>query len=106
MHANYKHITRLKKKYRNAVARMRTGRGLVFKSPHDPTTYEISRKIFSSTFSRNPKIANVGGSDGVLIPSSFISFACPLRRLSRWRRVVQLRRQLKRLDLTEKWKFR
>ncbi|KAK8931043.1 hypothetical protein KSP39_PZI016949 [Platanthera zijinensis] len=104
VHANYKHFT-LKKRYQNVVARMGTGRG--FKSPHDRATCEISRKIFSSTFSRKPKISGVGGSDGVLILSSFFfSFACLLRRLCRRRRVVQLRHQLKRPDLTEKWKFR
>ncbi|KAK8954171.1 Mediator-associated protein 1 [Platanthera zijinensis] len=76
-------LRRLKKKYRNAAARVGTGRGLVFKSPHDRATYEISRKIWSSTFYRKPKnppsqldqIAGVGGSDGALVPSSFISSA-------------------------------
>ncbi|KAK8958653.1 hypothetical protein KSP40_PGU022406 [Platanthera guangdongensis] len=114
VHANYQHFTVvhlagcLKKRYRNAVARMRTRHGLVFESPHEPATCEISRKIFSSIFSRKPKITGVGvsGSDGVLILSSFISFACLLRRLCRRRRVLQLRRQLKRPDLTEKRKFR
>ncbi|KAK8930801.1 hypothetical protein KSP39_PZI016886 [Platanthera zijinensis] len=51
---------------------MRTRRGLFFKSPHDPVTYEISRKIWSSTFSRKPKIAGVSGSDAVLFPSGLV----------------------------------
>lgn len=74
-------LRRLKKKYRNAAARVGTGRGLIFKSPHDRATYEISRKIWSSTFYRKPKNPPIqldqipGGSDGVPVPSSFISSA-------------------------------
>ncbi|XP_020573497.1 probable transcription factor At3g04930 [Phalaenopsis equestris] len=48
-------LRRLKKKYRNAVARIGSGKGSVFKSPHDRATYEISRKIWSSTWKRKPR---------------------------------------------------
>ncbi|KAG0474087.1 hypothetical protein HPP92_015944 [Vanilla planifolia] len=48
-------LRRLKRKYRNASARIGSGRGFVFKSPHDHAAYEISRKIWSSTVKRKSK---------------------------------------------------
>jgi len=42
-------LRRLKKKYRNVVNRMNSGKDFVFKSPHDQATFEISRKIWSNS---------------------------------------------------------
>ncbi|PSS26720.1 Transcription factor [Actinidia chinensis var. chinensis] len=42
-------LRRLKKKYRNASSKIDSGKEFVFKSPHDYTTFEISRKIWSVT---------------------------------------------------------
>lgn len=39
-------LRRLKKKYRNVVSKMGSGKEYVFKSPHDQATFEISRKIW------------------------------------------------------------
>lgn len=41
-------LRRLKKKFRNAAARIAAGKESVFKSPHDQATFEISRKIWSA----------------------------------------------------------
>ncbi|XP_008807916.2 probable transcription factor At3g04930 [Phoenix dactylifera] len=45
-------LRRLKKKYRNMVNRMGSGKEFVFKSPHDKATFEIARKIWSPSFKR------------------------------------------------------
>lgn len=74
-------LRRLKKKYRNAAAKMGSGRGFVFKSPHDRASYEISRKIWSSTFYRKPKSrlnqedrsGGVGGSEVALVTAAIVS---------------------------------
>ncbi|PSS19083.1 Transcription factor [Actinidia chinensis var. chinensis] len=42
-------LRRLKKKYRNVSSKIDSGKEFVFKSPHDYTTFEISRKIWSAT---------------------------------------------------------
>lgn len=42
-------LRRLKKKYRNVVNRISSGKEFAFKSPHDQTTFEISKKIWSGT---------------------------------------------------------
>ncbi|CAI9102487.1 OLC1v1000767C2 [Oldenlandia corymbosa var. corymbosa] len=39
-------LRRLKKKYRNVMTKMGSGKEYVFKSPHDQATFEISRKIW------------------------------------------------------------
>ena len=39
-------LRRLKKKYRNVVSRISSGKEFVFKTPHDQATFEISRKIW------------------------------------------------------------
>lgn len=39
-------LRRLKKKYRNVMNKMGSGKEYVFKSPHDQATFEISRKIW------------------------------------------------------------
>lgn len=41
-------LRRLKKKYRNIVNKISSGKELSFKSPHDQATFEISRKIWSN----------------------------------------------------------
>ncbi|KAK7832804.1 putative transcription factor [Quercus suber] len=42
-------LRRLKKKYRNVVGKISTGKEFSFKSPHDQATFEISRKIWSNS---------------------------------------------------------
>ncbi|EEF49702.1 transcription regulator, putative [Ricinus communis] len=42
-------LRRLKKKYRNVLSKISSGKDFSFKSPHDQATFEISRKIWSST---------------------------------------------------------
>ncbi|KAM2895439.1 hypothetical protein FF1_010544 [Malus domestica] len=41
-------LRRLKKKYRNVLSKIASGKDLSFKSPHDQATFEISRKIWSN----------------------------------------------------------
>lgn len=41
-------LRRLKKKYRNVVSRISSGKDFSFKSPHDQATFEISRKIWTN----------------------------------------------------------
>ncbi|KAJ7973448.1 mediator-associated protein 1-like [Quillaja saponaria] len=41
-------LRRLKKKYRNVVSKISSGKEFSFKSPHDQATFEISRKIWSN----------------------------------------------------------
>ncbi|KAJ6385257.1 hypothetical protein OIU77_028445 [Salix suchowensis] len=53
-------LRRLKKKYRNVLNKINTGKDFCFKSPHDQATFEISRKIWSST----GKIAGFSNEDG------------------------------------------
>ncbi|KAL8166407.1 hypothetical protein V2J09_007906 [Rumex salicifolius] len=48
-------LRRLKKKYRNVVSRMTSGKEVVFKTPHDQATFEISRKIWSNSTSQRPE---------------------------------------------------
>lgn len=40
-------LRRLKKKYRNVLNKISSGKDFVFKSPHDQATFEISRKIWN-----------------------------------------------------------
>ncbi|KAK5771858.1 probable transcription factor At3g04930 [Gossypium arboreum] len=42
-------LRRLKKKYRNVMNKINSGKEFSFKSPHDQATFEISRKIWSSS---------------------------------------------------------
>ncbi|XP_043708272.1 probable transcription factor At3g04930 [Telopea speciosissima] len=42
-------LRRLKKKYRNVLSRISSGKEFSFKSPHDQATFEICRKIWSGT---------------------------------------------------------
>ncbi|KAL7234828.1 hypothetical protein ACSBR1_018314 [Camellia fascicularis] len=41
-------LRRLKKKYRNVLNKIGSGKEYLFKTPHDQATFEISRKIWSS----------------------------------------------------------
>ncbi|OWM63002.1 probable transcription factor At3g04930 [Punica granatum] len=48
-------LRRLKKKYRNVLNKISSGKDVSFKSPHDRATFEISRKIWPNlTASRGP----------------------------------------------------
>ncbi|CAN7113077.1 unnamed protein product [Brassica rapa subsp. narinosa] len=42
-------LRRLKKKYRNVMSKFGSGKEVLFKSPHDQSTFEISRKIWNRT---------------------------------------------------------
>ncbi|KAJ6302908.1 hypothetical protein OIU77_016905 [Salix suchowensis] len=53
-------LRRLKKKYRNVLSKINSGKDFCFKSSHDQATFEISRKIWSST----GKIAGFSNEDG------------------------------------------
>ncbi|KAK8960259.1 Mediator-associated protein 1 [Platanthera guangdongensis] len=46
-------LRRLKKKYRNVVNRMISGKEFTFKSAHEQATFEISRKIWSASIKRD-----------------------------------------------------
>ncbi|KAK4752504.1 hypothetical protein SAY87_021302 [Trapa incisa] len=49
-------LRRLKKKYRNVVSKISSGKDISFKSSHDRATFEISRKIWTYiTASRGPQ---------------------------------------------------
>lgn len=41
-------LRRLKKKYRNVMSRVSSGKDLVFKTPHDQSCFEISKKIWGA----------------------------------------------------------
>ncbi|KAK4751147.1 hypothetical protein SAY87_004629 [Trapa incisa] len=50
-------LRRLKKKYRNVVNKISSGKDVSFKSSHDRATFEISRKIWTNiTASRGPHV--------------------------------------------------
>lgn len=53
-------LRRLKKKYRNVVSKLSSGKDYIFKSPHDQATFEISKKIWSGAAT-----ITAGGSGGV-----------------------------------------
>ncbi|KAM7511752.1 hypothetical protein LguiB_010627 [Lonicera macranthoides] len=55
-------LRRLKKKYRNVLSKIDSGKEYVFKSPHDQATFEISRKIWSNSASGSA----AGGSGGAI----------------------------------------
>ncbi|XP_071723585.1 probable transcription factor At3g04930 [Rutidosis leptorrhynchoides] len=46
-------LRRLKKKYRNVVSKLSSGKDFTFKSPHDQATFEISRKIWTDIGAKN-----------------------------------------------------
>ncbi|XP_076894797.1 putative transcription factor At5g28040 [Bidens hawaiensis] len=47
-------IRRLKKKYRNVLSQISSGKGYVFKSPHDQSTFDLSCKIWNQTLATIP----------------------------------------------------
>ncbi|XP_016461631.2 putative transcription factor At3g04930 [Nicotiana tabacum] len=58
-------LRRLKKKYRNVMSKMASGKDFVFKSSHDQATFEISRKIWSNAV---PVVIRGGGSAAAAAP--------------------------------------
>ncbi|KAI4338661.1 hypothetical protein MLD38_023691 [Melastoma candidum] len=56
-------LRRLKKKYRNVVTKISSGKDFSFKSPHDQATFEISRKIWSNSIGIVGNLNNHGNSD-------------------------------------------
>ncbi|KAK7258738.1 hypothetical protein RIF29_24321 [Crotalaria pallida] len=58
-------IRRLKKKYRNVLNKISSGKEFSFKSAHDQATFEISRKIWSNIGQITAATAGGGGGGGV-----------------------------------------
>lgn len=58
-------LRRLKKKYRNVLSKISSGKDYVFKSPHDQITFDISCKIWSNEAAvvSTPATADVSGFD-------------------------------------------
>ncbi|KVI03828.1 probable transcription factor At3g04930 [Cynara cardunculus var. scolymus] len=59
-------LRRLKKKYRNVLSKISSGKEYVFKSPHDQATFDLSCKIWSgiaATTVSTPATADGGGID-------------------------------------------
>ncbi|KAI4298088.1 hypothetical protein MLD38_040470 [Melastoma candidum] len=56
-------LRRLKKKFRNAVIRINSGKDVSFKSPHDQAAFEISRKIWSNSIGIVGNLNNHGSAD-------------------------------------------
>ncbi|GAB4835971.1 hypothetical protein Ancab_000890 [Ancistrocladus abbreviatus] len=70
-------LRRLKKKYRNIVNRISSGKDFVFKSAHDQTTFEISRKIWNNSaimnrqeFDDDDQNPNPCNSNSTMVPNS------------------------------------
>ncbi|KDP23626.1 hypothetical protein JCGZ_23459 [Jatropha curcas] len=57
-------LRRLKKKYRNVLTKISSGKDFSFKSPHDQATFEISRKIWSATGKIGVEDGNLDDEDG------------------------------------------
>ncbi|XP_065852907.1 probable transcription factor At3g04930 [Euphorbia lathyris] len=57
-------LRRLKKKYRNVLAKISSGKEFSFKTVHDQATFEISRKIWSSTGKLCGEDGNLDDEDG------------------------------------------
>ncbi|KAK0600817.1 hypothetical protein LWI29_018677 [Acer saccharum] len=49
-------LRRLKKKYRNVLAKISSGKDFSFKTAHDQATFEISRKIWCSNNNNTPNV--------------------------------------------------
>ncbi|THG09644.1 probable transcription factor At3g04930 [Camellia sinensis] len=58
-------LRRLKKKYRNVLSKIGSGKEYVFKSPHDQATFEISKKIWSSAADRGGAGGGAGEEGGL-----------------------------------------
>ncbi|CAN6922289.1 unnamed protein product [Brassica oleracea] len=70
-------LRRLKKKYRNVMSKFGSGKEVLFKSPHDQSTFEISRKIWNRTgkiigFEMDFEEANVNGNSPGSNPSAAV----------------------------------
>ncbi|KAF3530242.1 hypothetical protein DY000_02043885 [Brassica cretica] len=70
-------LRRLKKKYRNVMSKFGSGKEVLFKSPHDQSTFEISRKIWNRTgkiigFEMDFEEANVNGNGPGSNPSAAV----------------------------------
>ncbi|KAH7571950.1 hypothetical protein JRO89_XS04G0172500 [Xanthoceras sorbifolium] len=50
-------LRRLKKKYRNVLSKISSGKDFSFKTAHDQATFEISRKIWSSNNNNTPNVS-------------------------------------------------
>ncbi|CAH8386152.1 unnamed protein product [Eruca vesicaria subsp. sativa] len=68
-------LRRLKKKYRNVMSKFGSGKEFFFKSPHDQSTFEISRKIWNRTgkvigFEDNNNVMDFEETNGNNIPNA------------------------------------
>ncbi|KAJ8440178.1 hypothetical protein Cgig2_003503 [Carnegiea gigantea] len=70
-------LRRLKKKYRNVLSKMSSGKEFVFKSPHDQATFEISRKIWSNTPVNHRGAVELDDDDQNPNPNSVVSATPP-----------------------------
>ncbi|KAJ9180139.1 hypothetical protein P3X46_008421 [Hevea brasiliensis] len=64
-------LRRLKKKYRNVLNKISSGKDFSFKSPHDQASFEISRKIWSSTGKIGVEDGNLDDEEGNPNPPNF-----------------------------------
>ncbi|KAI3903883.1 hypothetical protein MKW92_023188 [Papaver armeniacum] len=53
-------LRRLKKKYRNVMSRVSSGKDLIFKTPHDQSCFEISKKIWGAETGGNVVVSGGG----------------------------------------------
>ncbi|CAL5329855.1 unnamed protein product [Camellia sinensis] len=65
LHHRQEQLRRLKKKYRNVLSRIGSGKEYVFKSPHNQATFEISKKIWSSATDRGGAGGGAGEEGGL-----------------------------------------
>ncbi|KAF8091879.1 hypothetical protein N665_0433s0044 [Sinapis alba] len=68
-------LRRLKKKYRNVMSKIGLGKEVFFKSPHDQSTFEVSRKIWNLTgkiigFEDNNNVMDFEDTSGFNSPGS------------------------------------
>ncbi|KAJ7978078.1 mediator-associated protein 1 [Quillaja saponaria] len=68
-------LRRLKKKYRNVLNKIRSGKEFSFKSPHDQATFEISRKIWSDIGQIGAAVEDNALDDDELNPNPNLNFS-------------------------------
>ncbi|CAM8992089.1 unnamed protein product [Rhodiola kirilowii] len=64
-------LRRLKKKYRNVLARISSGKEVSFKTPHDQATFEIATKIWGTTHTSMDQIQHQRRIDDDDMPPNF-----------------------------------
>ncbi|KAJ8770955.1 hypothetical protein K2173_022179 [Erythroxylum novogranatense] len=84
-------LRRLKKKYRNVVNRMSSGKDFSFKSPHDQATFEISRKIWNTAGRIAVEDGNLDDDDTNPNPSPNLNYINGIETTPRSRKRVRPR---------------